>query len=105
MSGHARVSLRNSDYPQTFIRKILVSLEDPHHWVRLEWEGPKKDQQEVGPFHSSPGRGLKGMNCNDVKTSNTNDSRCTPKGSHFVDGFKQRLDDDHRAVYVTFLCS
>ena len=56
---------RNDDFPQTYIQQISVSLDDPDHSLTLTWTGPKADSQETGPFRTSPGAGLKGLNCND----------------------------------------
>src|SRR5688500_14327625 len=51
--------LRNSGFPGTYIKEIVVSLNDPDHWVTLKWTGPKAGEQETGPFRSSPGAGKK----------------------------------------------
>jgi hypothetical protein len=58
--------LRNSDFPNTYIDQISVQLDDPDHSVTLTWTGPQAAAQEIGPFRSSPGAGLKGFNCDDV---------------------------------------
>ncbi|MDO9212751.1 MAG: L,D-transpeptidase [Methylococcales bacterium] len=94
--------LRNSNYPNTYISEIHVSLDNPDHWVTLIWEGPQAAQGETGPFRSSAGAGLKGLNCNDVATSRKSGSKCTPKGSFIVSGFAARLNIDARAVLVTW---
>ncbi len=47
LTAHA---LRNVDFPQTYIQKISVSVDDPDHWLTLTWTGPKSDSQETGPF-------------------------------------------------------
>lgn len=95
-------SLRNSDFPNTHISRIDVSLDDPDHQVTLTWTGPLAAEQKVGPFRSSPGAGLKGLNCDDVATSQKSGSLCTPKGHHVVQGFARHLNDDHRATHVTW---
>jgi len=61
--------LRNSDFPNTYIDQISVQLDDPDHSVTLTWTGPQAAAQEIGPFRSSPGAGLKGFNCDDATTS------------------------------------
>jgi len=94
--------LRNSDYPNTFITEILVSLDDPDHWVTLVWTGGNSGAVETGPFHSSPGAGLEGLDCGDPDTSVRNGSHCTPIGSRLVEGFASHLSDDPRATHVTF---
>lgn len=94
--------LRKPDYPNTFISEINVSLNDPDHWVTLIWSGPSADDAEVGPFKSSPGAGLQGLDCDDLETSIRNGSRCTPKGMRTVEGFALQLSDDPRATHVTF---
>jgi hypothetical protein len=72
----ADLSLRNADYPSTYIAKIYVDLTSPNHWVRLNWSGSQAEGQETGPFHGSPGRGLGKNNCNDVAESNRTGSFC-----------------------------
>lgn len=93
---------RNDDFPQTYIQQISVRLDDPDHSLTLTWTGPKADSQETGPFRTSPGAGLKGLNCDDDATSRRSGSKCTPKGTHPVQGFQRRLNSDSRATYVTW---
>jgi hypothetical protein len=94
--------LRNDDFPQTYIQEISVSLDDPDHWLTLSWTGPNSDAQETGPFRTSPGAGLRGLNCDDDATSRRSGSKCTPKGTYPVQGFQHSLNSDARAVYVTW---
>ena len=93
---------RNDDFPQTYIQQISVSLDDPDHSLTLTWTGPKADSQQTGPFRTSPGAGLKGLNCDDDATSRRSGSKCTPKGARSVQGFARRLNSDSRATYVTW---
>jgi hypothetical protein len=93
---------RNDDFPQTYIQQISVSLDDPDHSLTLTWTGPNADSQETGPFRTSPGAGLRGLNCDDDATSRRSGSKCTPKGTYPVQGFQQQLNSDSRATYVTF---
>jgi L,D-transpeptidase catalytic domain len=93
---------RNDDFPQTYIQQISVSLDDPDHSLTLTWTGPKADSQATGPFRTSPGAGLKGLNCDDDATSRRSGSKCTPKGTRPVQGFQRRLNSDSRATYVTW---
>ncbi len=93
---------RNDDFPQTYIQQISVSLDDPDHSLTLTWTGSKADSQQTGPFRTSPGAGLKGLNCDDDVTSRRSGSKCTPKGTHPVQGFQRRLNSDSRATYVTW---
>lgn len=93
---------RNDDFPQTYIQQISVSLDDPDHSLTLTWTGPKADSQQTGPFRTSPGAGLKGLNCDDDATSQRSGSKCTPKGTRPVQGFARRLNSDSRATYVTW---
>jgi len=94
--------LRNENFPDTFIREISVSLDDPDHWLTLTWTGPNADSQETGPFRTSPGAGLRGLNCDDEATSRRSGSKCTPKGTYPVQGFQRSLNSDSRATYVTW---
>jgi peptidoglycan hydrolase-like protein with peptidoglycan-binding domain len=87
---------------QTYIKEISVSLDDPDHWLTLTWTGPNADSQETGPFRTSPGAGLRGLNCDDEATSRRSGSKCTPKGTYPVQGFQRRLNSDSRATYVTW---
>jgi hypothetical protein len=93
---------RNDDFPQTYIQEISISLDDPDHWLTLTWTGPNADSQETGPFRTSPGAGLRGLNCDDEPTSRRSGSKCTPKGTYPVQGFQRRLNSDSRATYVTW---
>jgi peptidoglycan hydrolase-like protein with peptidoglycan-binding domain len=86
----------------TYIKEISVSLDDPDHWLTLTWTGPNADSQETGPFRTSPGAGLRGLNCDDEATSRRSGSKCTPKGTYPVEGFARRLNSDSRATYVTW---
>jgi hypothetical protein len=99
MAAH---SLRNSDFPNTYIEQISVSLDDQDHWLTLEWTGPNSSSQETGPFRTSPGAGLRGLNCDDEATSRRSGSKCTPKGTYPVQGFQRRLNSDSRATFVTW---
>ena len=94
--------LRVSDFPETYIKQISVRLEDPDHPVTLTWTGPQAAGQESGPFRSSPGAGLKGLNCDDPATSQRSGSKCTPKGTFAVSGFQDSLNSDSRATCVTW---
>jgi hypothetical protein len=87
---------------ETYIQEISVSLDDPDHWLTLTWTGPNADSQETGPFRTSPGAGLRGLNCDDEATSRRSGSKCTPKGTYPVQGFQRRLNSDSRATYVTW---
>jgi hypothetical protein len=93
---------RNDDFPQTYIQQISVRLDDPDHPLTLTWTGPKADSQETGPFRTSPGAGLRGLNCDNDATSKRSGSKCTPKGMRSVEGFARRLNSDSRATYVTW---
>jgi peptidoglycan hydrolase-like protein with peptidoglycan-binding domain len=86
----------------TYIKEISVSLDDPDHWLTLTWTGPNADSQETGPFRTSPGAGLRGLNCDNEATSRRSGSKCTPKGTYPVQGFQRRLNSDSRATYVTW---
>jgi len=94
--------LRNADFPNTYIARIDVSLEDPNHWMTLTWTGPQAAGQELGPFRTSPGAGAKGLNCDDAATSVRSGTKCTPKGTRAVEGFQSRLNSDPRATFVTW---
>jgi hypothetical protein len=95
-------SLRNADYPRTYISAIKVDLASPEHAVRLAWTGPQAASQETGPFHSSPGRGLGTNNCDDPEESNRQDSNCTPKGVFRVQGFSNTMPTYAHCKFVTW---
>ena len=94
--------LRNGDFPRTYLQQITVSLDDPDHWMTLTWTGPQAASQETGPFRTSPGAGVKGINCDDAATSRRSGTKCTPKGTRTVEGFQSRLNSDSRATFVTW---
>lgn len=98
----ASFPLRNADFPRTYIKEIQVSLNDPDHPMILSWTGPQSGTQETGPFRTSPGAGLKGLNCDNAATSRRSGTYCTPKGTHTVSGFRSRLNSDARATFVTW---
>ena len=93
---------RNADFPNTYIAQINVSLNDPNHTMTLTWTGPQAGAQETGPFHTSPGAGVRGINCDDPATSRRTGTNCTPKGTRTVEGFAAHLNSDARAVFVTW---
>lgn len=93
---------RNSDFPRTFIEEISIRLEDPDHPVTLKWTGPNAAEQETGPFRSSPGAGVRGINCDNVATSRRSGSNCTPKGTFPVTGFAPQLPSHPEAKDVTW---
>ncbi|MCE9611338.1 MAG: L,D-transpeptidase [Chthoniobacter sp.] len=93
---------RISSFPGTYIAEISVRLEDPDHPVTLRWTGPQAAAQETGPFRSSPGAGLRGLNCDNVATSRRSGSTCTPKGTFTVTGFAPHLNSHPEATNVTW---
>jgi hypothetical protein len=95
-------SLRNADYPRTYISAISVDLASPMHAVRLTWSGPEATAQETGPFHSSPGRGLGNNDCDDPDESTRQDSNCTPKGEFKVQGFSDTMPSYSHCKFVTW---
>jgi L,D-transpeptidase catalytic domain len=107
-AGRARAAaraanpLRNPDFPRTYIREIAVSLDDPDHWMTLRWTGPQASSQQSGPYRTSPGAGVTGLNCDLTATSQRSGTKCTPKGTHYVEGFASRLTSDARATNVTW---
>jgi hypothetical protein len=98
----ADMSLRNLDFPNTYIESVHVDLTNPHHWVRLSWAGPEANRQETGPFRSSPGAGLGRNDCDDIDESMRNGSNCTPKGENIVEGFSDYLPSVPRCKFVTW---
>ncbi len=95
-------SLRNADFPRTYISSIHVDLTSPNHSVRLTWSGPQARVQITGPFHSSPGRGLGYNNCNDPAESCRADSNCTPKGTMHVQAFSETMTTSPECRFVTW---
>ena len=93
---------RNDDFPQTYIQQISVRLDDPDHPLTLTWTGSNAASQQTGPFRTSPGAGLRGLNCDNDATSRRSGSKCTPKGTYPVQGFQRSLNSDSRATYVTW---
>ena len=102
LAGAPSQPQRNSYFPNTYIQAISVRIEDPDHPVTLVWTGPNAGAQETGPFRSSPGAGLRGLNCDDVATSLRSGSTCTPKGTFTVTGFASELNSHPEATDVTW---
>jgi L,D-transpeptidase catalytic domain len=100
--GRADLSLRNADYPRTFIGSIRLDLRSPEHQVHLEWVGPRAAGQERGPFHSSPGRGRGTNDCNNAAESRRAGSHCTPKGVLAVQGFNDHMPSLPPCRFVTW---
>src|SRR4051794_11478092 len=94
--------LRNPGFPNTYIKQISVALDDPNHPMTLTWTGPQAAAQETGPFRTSPGAGVRGINCDATATSRRSGTKCTPKGTYAVEGFQSALNSDSRATYVTW---
>ena len=89
------------DFPETYLSKILVNLTSPDHSVTLVWAGPNADRGETGPFRSSPGAGLCQLNCDDPGISRMYGSKCTPKGTHVVQGYSCEFPGpSHTATYI-----
>jgi hypothetical protein len=97
------LAMRNPDFPQTYIAAVHIDLTSPCHWVQLLWAGPQAKLGPVGPWHSSPGRGLPDKDCDDVADSNSLDSCCTPKGVFRVAGFDDRLNIVPSCRYATWV--
>jgi hypothetical protein len=95
-------SLRNADFPRTYISSIRVDLTSPNHWVKLSWAGPNARSQETGPFRSSPGRGLGTNDCDDRDESNRDGSNCTPKGTLQVQVFSDSMPMYSHCRHVTW---
>ncbi len=101
--GGVDLSLRNADFPSTHISQIDVDLTSPNHWVRLVWTGQRAADQPVGPFHSSPGVGVTGIDCNDPVESNKDGSNCTPKGRFVVAALGEYLESFPECKFVTVI--
>ena len=97
------LSMRNPDFPSTYIESIHVDLTSPHHAIRLVWTGSHAEKGPVGPWRSCPGRGKPGVDCDDAATSNVVDSFCTPKGVFAVAGFSDHLRRATSCHYATWV--
>ncbi len=96
------LSLRGDGFPSTFIKTVHVDLTSPNHWVQLTWTGPLAEEQETGPFRSSPGTGFGVNDCNDPAESRRQGSNCTPKGTRLVEGFSDHLPSYRDFRFVTW---
>src|SRR6266480_2294915 len=95
---------RNDDFPQTYIQQISVRLDDPDHRLTLTWTGPSAASQKTGPFRTSPGAGLRGLNCDNDATSRRCGAtypRQFTSGRH-PGGGKRSLDKAAKAMELTF---
>lgn len=100
--GDADMSLRNANFPNTFISAVQLDLTSPNHWVRLDWTGPRATDQEAGPFHSSPGGGNGENDCDDPGECLRNGSNCTPKGTRTVEAFSDHMSSARSFKFVTW---
>ena len=101
-TGTDNTSLRNIDFPRTYISKIHVDLTSPYQWVTLTWSGPNARLQPTTRYHSSPGRGLGNNNCDDPAESCRVNSNCTPKGKMHVQAFSHTMITSPECRYVTW---
>lgn len=100
------LAMRNPDFPAVHIAEIHVDLTSPNHWVRVVWSDAKEEgsiAKPTGPWRSSPGQGLPECNCDDVETSNTTDTHCTPKGVFVAKGFSDHLLTVPECLYATWV--
>ncbi len=97
-----RRSTQFRDFPKTYISNINIDLTSPSHSVTLTWTGPNASRGSTGPFHSSPGAGRCDLNCNNVATSRTSGSLCTPKGTRRVERYRCVMPGHRRATNVTY---
>ena len=96
-------SLRNANFPETYISRIHLDLTSPNHFVELTWDGPQAGAQDRGPFRSCPGRGWGDNNCGDPVESNCHGSNCTPIGLRKVEGHQEHLESSPTYRYVTLI--
>ena len=101
-TGTDNTSLRNPDFPRTYISNIHVDLTSPDHSVTLTWAGPQADRHPPTKYHSSPGRGLGYNNCDDPDESCRVNSNCTPKGTMRVQGFSNSMVGSPEVRFVTW---
>jgi hypothetical protein len=101
-TGTDDTSLRDVDFPRTYISKIHVDLTGPNQWVTLTWSGPNARLHPSTQYHSSPGRGLGYNNCNDDAESCRVDSNCTPKGTMHVQSFSNTMQGSPEVRFVTW---
>ena len=84
---------------ETYISKVVVNLWK--HELTLEWSGPDAAYQPKGPYACTPGRGKPNCNCDDIVTSRTADTDCTPKGTWDILGYQRRFEAYPEAEWVT----
>src|SRR5262249_24246177 len=101
-TGTDDTSLRNPDFPRTYISKIHLDLTSPDHSVTLTWTGPQARLHPTTKYHSSPGRGLGNNNCDDPDESCRVNSNCTPKGTHHVEAFSNSMEGSPEVRFVTW---
>ncbi|MCJ8280522.1 MAG: peptidoglycan-binding protein [Rivularia sp. ALOHA_DT_140] len=84
---------------ETYISKVNVDLWKQE--VTLEWTGSNAASQQKGPFHCTPGKGISGVNCDNVTTSQKAGTDCTPKGEFKVLWQDRRFSKYPEAEWVT----
>jgi hypothetical protein len=101
-TGTDDTSLRDADFPRTYISKIHVDLTSPNQWVTVTWAGPNARFHPTTQYHSSAGRGLGTNNCDDPAESCRVDSNCTPKGTMHVQAFSNSMEGSPEVRFVTW---
>ena len=101
-TGTDDTSLRDADFPRTYIKTIHVDLTSPNHWVTLTWTGPNARLHPPTNYHSSPGRGLGNNDCDDPAESCRVNSNCTPKGTLRVQSFSNTMQGSPEVRFVTW---
>ncbi len=84
---------------ETYISKVKVDLWKQQ--ITLEWIGSQAATQPKGPFHCAPGRGIDGLSCDDIVTSQSVNTFCTPKGDWKVIGHLRYFEAHPEAKWVT----
>lgn len=84
---------------ETYISRVVVNLWKQE--VTLEWTGSNAGSQPKGPFHCTPGKGVSGVDCDDITTSQKPNTDCTPKGEFAVIGHDRLFSKYPEAEWVT----
>jgi hypothetical protein len=98
---HFDLDQRNADFPNTYIAEVGLDLTRLE--ATLRWTGPAAEQMPTGPYPTSVGAGLPGLDGDSVRVSNRRDTYLTPKGTHPVLGFSDHLRQTPECHYVTWI--
>jgi len=98
-----RASTQVSDFPKTYINRISIDLSRHKNGMQIHWnQSTRKTRSLPSRFPISPGAGLCKLCCNEVATSQTQNSLCTPKGNSEINRYACQLSSPSWAKNTSY---